>query len=98
MWPGGCQSSLRATRRRPGPLLHRDPREWYENKLPGLERKKRFYHYGVQAPPTSSRSARRALESGPAHHRSMKGLDTSLAVDMVALQDTYDIAPPLGRR
>ena len=67
--------------------------QWYEYKQRGLEKKKRFYH-GVQA----------ATDFVEVHQQghwkldmlfrtiSEKGLDTSLAVDMVALESTYDVA------
>jgi uncharacterized LabA/DUF88 family protein len=70
-----------------------ETRQWYDHKYQGLEKKKRFYH-GVQA----------ATDFVEVHQRghwkldllyhtvNEKGLDTSLAVDMVTLQDTYDVA------
>ena len=68
-------------------------RQWYEYKERSLDKKKRFYH-GVQA-------ATDFLEVHQVGHWKLdmlyrtiseKGLDTGLAVDMVALQDTYDVA------
>lgn len=67
--------------------------QWYDYKAKGLEKKKRFYH-GVQA-------ATDFLEVHQNGHWKLdmlnrtvseKGLDTSLAVDMVALHETYDVA------
>jgi uncharacterized LabA/DUF88 family protein len=68
-------------------------RQWYDYKYQALEKKKRFYH-GVQ-------SATDFVEIHQQGHWKLdllyhtvneKGLDTSLAVDMVTLQDTYDVA------
>jgi uncharacterized LabA/DUF88 family protein len=67
--------------------------QWYEYKFRGLEKKKRFYH-GVQ----SATDFVEIHQQGHwkldmlYHTVSEKGLDTSLAVDMVALQETYDVA------
>ncbi len=70
-----------------------ETREWYDGKKRALDRKKRFYH-GVQ-------SATDFVEIRQEGHWKVdllnhtvneKGLDTSLAVDMVALQQTYDVA------
>jgi uncharacterized LabA/DUF88 family protein len=70
-----------------------ETQQWYDYKARGLEKKKRFYH-GVQ----SATDFVEIHQQGHwkldllYHTVSEKGLDTSLAVDMVALQDTYDVA------
>jgi uncharacterized LabA/DUF88 family protein len=70
-----------------------ETRQWYDYKYKALEKKKRFYH-GVQ----SATDFVEVHQHGHwkldmlYHTASEKGLDTSLAVDMVALQDTYDVA------
>ena len=58
-----------------------------------LERKKWFYH-GVQAATDFVEIRQEGHWKVDLLHHTLneKGLDTSLAVDMVALQDTYDIA------
>ena len=74
-------------------LCFAETREWYDNKRRALERKKRFYH-GVQ----SATDFVEIRQEGHwkvdllNHTLNEKGLDTSLAVDMVALGDTYDVA------
>ena len=74
-------------------LCYGETREWYENKRRALERKKRFYH-GVQ----SATDFVEIRQEGHwkvdllSHSMDEKGLDTSLAVDMVALIDSYDVA------
>jgi len=70
-----------------------ETREWYEGKRRALERKKRFYH-GVQAATDFVEIRQEGHWKVDLLHHTVneKGLDTSLAVDMVALQDTYDIA------
>ena len=62
-------------------------------KRRALERKKRFYH-GVQAATDFVEIRQEGHWKVDLLHHTLneKGLDTSLAVDMVALQDTYDIA------
>lgn len=66
---------------------------WYENKKRILEGMQRF-HYGVQ----SSTDLIDILEIGHwkvdflGHSCEEKGLDTRLAVDMVALESNYDVA------
>jgi uncharacterized LabA/DUF88 family protein len=74
-------------------LCFAETREWYEGKRRALERKKRFYH-GVQAATDFIEIRQEGhWKVGLLHHTlNEKGLDTSLAVDMVALQDTYDVA------
>ena len=74
-------------------LCFAETREWYENKRRALERKKRFYH-GVQAATDFVEIRQEGHWKVDLLHHTLneKGLDTSLAVDMVALQDTYDIA------
>ena len=70
-----------------------ETREWYDNKRRALERKKRFYH-GVQAATDFVEIRQEGHWKVDLLHHSLteKGLDTSLAVDMVALQETYDVA------
>ncbi len=74
-------------------LCFAETREWYDNKRRALERKKRFYH-GVQAATDFVEIRQEGHWKVDLLHHTLneKGLDTSLAVDMVALQDTYDIA------
>jgi uncharacterized LabA/DUF88 family protein len=74
-------------------LCFTEARDWYENKRRALERKKRFYH-GVQAATDFVEIRQEGHWKVDLLSRSLdeKGLDTSLAVDMVALQDSYDIA------
>ena len=74
-------------------LCFNETREWYENKRRALERKKRFYH-GVQSATDFVEIRQEGHWKVDLLHHTVneKGLDTSLAVDMVALQDTYDIA------
>ena len=74
-------------------LCFSETREWYESKRRALERKKRFYH-GVQAATDFVEIRQEGHWKVDLLHHTVneKGLDTSLAVDMVALQDTYDIA------
>ncbi len=70
-----------------------ETREWYDGKRRALERKKRFYH-GVQAATDFIEIRQEGHWKVDLLHHNIteKGLDTSLAVDMVALADTYDIA------
>ena len=70
-----------------------ETREWYDGKRRALERKKRFYH-GVQAATDFVEIRQEGHWKVDLLHHTLneKGLDTSLAVDMVALQDTYDVA------
>lgn len=74
-------------------LCFAETREWYETKRRALERKKRFYH-GVQAATdfVEIRQEGHWKVDLLNHTLNEKGLDTSLAVDMVALRETYDIA------
>lgn len=74
-------------------LCFGESREWYEGKRRALERKKRFYH-GVQAATDFVEIRQEGHWKVDLLNRTIteKGLDTSLAVDMVALADTYDIA------
>ena len=74
-------------------LCFNETREWYEGKRRALERKKRFYH-GVQAATDFVEIRQEGHWKVDLLHHTVneKGLDTSLAVDMVALQETYDIA------
>ncbi len=74
-------------------LCFSETREWYESKRRALERKKRFYH-GVQAATDFVEIRQEGHWKVDLLHHTVneKGLDTSLAVDMVALQETYDIA------
>jgi uncharacterized LabA/DUF88 family protein len=70
-----------------------ETREWYDFKVRGLEKKKRFYH-GVQSATDFVEIHQQGHWKLDMLYRTVseKGLDTSLAVDMVALQDTYDVA------
>src|SRR5438067_6424378 len=74
-------------------LCFAETREWYEGKRRALERKKRFYH-GVQSATDFVEIRQEGHWKVDLLHHTVneKGLDTSLAVDMVALQETYDIA------
>ena len=74
-------------------LCFSETREWYDGKRRALERKKRFYH-GVQAATDFVEIRQEGHWKVDLLHHAVneKGLDTSLAVDMVALQETYDIA------
>ncbi len=74
-------------------LCFAETRDWYDGKRRALERKKRFYH-GVQAATDFVEIRQEGHWKVDLLHHTVneKGLDTSLAVDMVALQDTYDIA------
>ena len=64
-----------------------ETREWYESKRRALERKKRFYH-GVQAATDFVEIRQEGHWKVDLLHHSVneKGLDTSLAVDMVAFR------------
>ena len=68
-------------------------KSWYENKKKLLDGMKRF-HYSVQ----SSSDLIDILEVGHwkvdflGHSCEEKGLDTRLAVDMIALENNYDVA------
>ena len=70
-----------------------ETRDWYENKRRALEKKKRFYH-GVQAATDFVEIRQEGHWKVDLLQRVLneKGLDTSLAVDMVALRDTFDVA------
>ncbi len=70
-----------------------ETRDWYDGKRKALERKKRFYH-GVQAATDFVEIRQEGHWKVDLLHHTLneKGLDTSLAVDMVALRDTYDVA------
>lgn len=74
-------------------LCFGETRDWYDGKRRALERKKRFYH-GVQSATDFVEIRQEGHWKVDLLHHSLneKGLDTSLAVDMVALQDTYDVA------
>ncbi len=74
-------------------LCFAQTREWYDGKRRALERKKRFYH-GVQAATDFVEIRQEGHWKVDLLHHTMneKGLDTSLAVDMIALMDTYDVA------
>jgi uncharacterized LabA/DUF88 family protein len=74
-------------------LCFHETRDWYEGKRRALERKKRFYH-GVQATTDFVEIRQEGHWKVDLLHHTLneKGLDTSLAVDMVALRDTYDVA------
>jgi uncharacterized LabA/DUF88 family protein len=74
-------------------LCFEELKAWYDSKKRILDGMKRF-HYGVQ----SSTDLIDVLEVGHwkvdffAHSCEEKGLDTRLAVDMVALEANYDVA------
>jgi uncharacterized LabA/DUF88 family protein len=70
-----------------------ETREWYEGKKRALDRKKRFY-YGVQAATDFVEIRQEGHWKIDLLHHTIneKGLDTSMAVDMIALRDTYDVA------
>jgi uncharacterized LabA/DUF88 family protein len=74
-------------------LCFAEAREWYDGKRRALERKKRFYH-GVQAATDFVEIRQEGHWKVDLLHHTLneKGLDTSLAVDMIALADTYDAA------
>lgn len=67
--------------------------QWYDYKFRGLEKKKRFYH-GVQSATDFVEIHQQGHWKLDMLYRTIseKGLDTSMAVDMVALQETYDVA------
>jgi uncharacterized LabA/DUF88 family protein len=68
-------------------------KRWYENKRATLNKMKRFYH-AVRSNTDSIDIAERGHWKVDILHRMVteKGLDTSLAVDMLALLDNYDMA------
>src|SRR5690606_32078530 len=68
-------------------------RRWYENKRGTLAKMKRFY-YAVRSNTNYIDIAERGHWKVDVLHRMVqeKGLDTSLAVDMIALLDNYDVA------
>jgi uncharacterized LabA/DUF88 family protein len=70
-----------------------ETRQWYDYKYKGLEKKKRFYH-GVQSATDFVEIHQQGHWKLDMLYRTVseKGLDTSMAVDMLALQDTYDVA------
>jgi uncharacterized LabA/DUF88 family protein len=70
-----------------------ETRDWYDNKRRSLEKKKRFY-FGVQAATDFVEIRQEGHWKVDLMQRIVneKGLDTGLAVDMVALRDTFDIA------
>ncbi len=70
-----------------------ETRDWYDGKKKALERKKRFYH-GVQAATDFVEIRQEGHWKVDLLHHSIteKGLDVSLAVDMIALMNTYDAA------
>jgi uncharacterized LabA/DUF88 family protein len=74
-------------------LCFSETREWYEGKRRALERKKRFYH-GVQAATDFVEIRQEGHWKVDLLHHTLneKGLDVSLAVDMIALEATYDVA------
>ena len=74
-------------------LCFTETRDWYDNKRRALEKKKRFYH-GVQAATDFVEIRQEGHWKVDLLQRILneKGLDTSLAVDMVALRDTFDVA------
>lgn len=70
-----------------------ETRDWYEGKRRALERKKRFYH-GVQAATDFIEIRQEGHWKVDLLNRTLieKGLDVSLAVDMIDLVGTYDVA------
>lgn len=74
-------------------ICFNETRDWYDGKKKALERKKRFYH-GVQAGTDFVEIRQEGHWKVDLLHHSIteKGLDVSLAVDMIALMDTYDVA------
>lgn len=68
-------------------------RRWYQNKCYTLEKMRRFY-YAVRSNTDFIDIAERGHWKVDILHRMVteKGLDTSLAVDMIALLDNYDVA------
>jgi uncharacterized LabA/DUF88 family protein len=70
-----------------------ETRDWYDGKRRALERKKRFYH-GVQSATDFVEIRQEGHWKVDLLHHAIteKGLDTSLAVDMIALMDSYDVA------
>jgi uncharacterized LabA/DUF88 family protein len=74
-------------------VLFAETREWYDGKKRALERKKRFYH-GVQAATDFVEIRQEGHWKVDLLHHTIteKGLDTGLAVDMVALMESYDVA------
>lgn len=68
-------------------------KRWYENKRATLAKMKRFY-YAVRSNTNHIDIAERGHWKVDILHRMVqeKGLDTSLAVDMIALLDNYDVA------
>jgi uncharacterized LabA/DUF88 family protein len=88
--PGQSQE---AVARKAWSLCFDELRGWYEGKKRTLEKMKRFHH-GVQ----SSTDLIDVLEVGHwkvdffSYTCEEKGLDTRLAVDMVALESNYDVA------
>lgn len=68
-------------------------RRWYQNKLNTLDKMRRFY-YAVRSNTDFIDIAERGHWKVDILHRMVteKGLDTSLAVDMIALLDNYDVA------
>lgn len=88
--PGESQETVA---RKAWSICFNEFRTWYDDKKRTLEGMKRFHH-GVQ----SSTDLIDILEIGHwkvdffAHTCEEKGLDTRLAVDMIALENNYDIA------
>lgn len=73
-------------------MCFNDAREWYEGKVQAIEGMQRFYH--------SVRSQTNCIDIADVghwkadllnHYVQEKGLDTALAVDMVAYSDNYDV-------
>jgi uncharacterized LabA/DUF88 family protein len=85
--------SQEAIARKAWSLCFDELKAWYETKLKGLDGMQRFHH-AVQ----SSTDLIDILEVGHwkvdffSHEVQEKGLDTKLAVDMVALEQSYDVA------
>ncbi|WP_428261182.1 NYN domain-containing protein [Haliangium sp.] len=82
-----------AVHRKAWELCLAESRRWYENKRVTLSKMRRFYH-AVRSNTDFIDIAERGHWKVDLLHRMVteKGLDTSLAVDMIALLDSYDVA------
>lgn len=78
-------------------LCSRRAIEWYDAKISTLEGMKKFYH-AVEASTDYIQFVRSGHWKADVLYRSLaeKGIDTALAVDMLALQQTYDVAVVLS--
>ncbi|GAB4563507.1 MAG: hypothetical protein Tsb0020_12740 [Haliangiales bacterium] len=82
-----------AATRRGWEICLSEAKRWYQNKENTLTKMKRFY-YAVRNNTDYIDIAERGHWKVDVLHRMVteKGLDTSLAVDMIALLDSYDVA------